>query len=98
MVSASELLGNTPTVARSSYVDPRVLDLYVAEFLCVAPTATLGAIAGVVVDSRASVSWSANSLAPIQVYDVRSRQARFGSTLGSWTTWRTGTPSVTGSK
>ncbi|HET6562315.1 MAG TPA: DNA topoisomerase IB [Marmoricola sp.] len=28
VVSASELLGNTPTVCRSSYVDPRVLDLY----------------------------------------------------------------------
>ena len=25
---ASELLGNTPTVCRSSYVDPRVIDLY----------------------------------------------------------------------
>jgi len=28
VVSASELLGNTPTVCRSSYVDPRVVDLY----------------------------------------------------------------------
>lgn len=28
IVSASELLGNTPTVCKSSYVDPRVLDLY----------------------------------------------------------------------
>lgn len=28
--SAAELLGNTPTVARASYVDPRVLDLYEA--------------------------------------------------------------------
>ncbi len=28
IVGASELLGNTPTVARSSYVDPRVIDLY----------------------------------------------------------------------
>jgi DNA topoisomerase-1 len=28
IVSASELLGNTPTVCRSSYVDPRVIDLY----------------------------------------------------------------------
>lgn len=28
VVSASELLGNTPTVCKSSYVDPRVLDLY----------------------------------------------------------------------
>jgi len=28
VVGASELLGNTPTVARSSYVDPRVIDLY----------------------------------------------------------------------
>ncbi len=28
MVSTSELLGNTPTVARSSYVDPRVVDLF----------------------------------------------------------------------
>jgi DNA topoisomerase IB len=28
VVSASELLGNTPTVCRSSYVDPRVIDLY----------------------------------------------------------------------
>ena len=28
VVAASELLGNTPTVARSAYVDPRVLDLY----------------------------------------------------------------------
>ena len=31
MVSASELLGNTPTVCRSSYVDPRVIDLYEAD-------------------------------------------------------------------
>ena len=28
IVGASELLGNTPTVCRSSYVDPRVIDLY----------------------------------------------------------------------
>ena len=28
VVAASELLGNTPTVCRSSYVDPRVIDLY----------------------------------------------------------------------
>jgi DNA topoisomerase IB len=28
VVAASELLGNTPAVARSSYVDPRVIDLY----------------------------------------------------------------------
>ena len=28
IVSAAELLGNTPTVCRSSYVDPRVIDLY----------------------------------------------------------------------
>ena len=28
VVAASQLLGNTPTVARSSYVDPRVLDLF----------------------------------------------------------------------
>lgn len=28
IVVASELLGNTPTVAKSSYVDPRVLDLF----------------------------------------------------------------------
>jgi DNA topoisomerase-1 len=25
---AAELLGNTPTVARSAYVDPRVVDLF----------------------------------------------------------------------
>jgi DNA topoisomerase IB len=31
VVSASELLGNTPTVCRSSYVDPRVIDLYESE-------------------------------------------------------------------
>ncbi|MEU7953549.1 DNA topoisomerase IB, partial [Micromonospora chalcea] len=28
MRSVAELLGNTPTVARASYVDPRVVDLY----------------------------------------------------------------------
>src|SRR4051794_32805010 len=28
IVSAADLLGNTPTVCRSSYVDPRVIDLY----------------------------------------------------------------------
>jgi DNA topoisomerase I len=28
VVGASELLGNTPTVCRSSYVDPRVIDLF----------------------------------------------------------------------
>jgi DNA topoisomerase IB len=28
VVAASDLLGNTPTVARNSYVDPRVIDLY----------------------------------------------------------------------
>ncbi len=31
IVSASELLGNTPTVCKSSYVDPRVIDLYDAD-------------------------------------------------------------------
>ncbi len=30
VVVAAELLGNTPTVARASYVDPRILDLYEA--------------------------------------------------------------------
>ena len=30
VVAASDLLGNTPSVARSAYVDPRVLDLYEA--------------------------------------------------------------------
>jgi DNA topoisomerase IB len=28
MRQVAELLGNTPTVARASYVDPRVVDLY----------------------------------------------------------------------
>ena len=28
MVEVSDFLGNTPTIARSSYVDPRVIDLY----------------------------------------------------------------------
>ena len=28
MREVAELLGNTPTVARNSYVDPRVVDLY----------------------------------------------------------------------
>ncbi len=28
MVEVSEYLGNTPTIARSSYIDPRVIDLY----------------------------------------------------------------------
>lgn len=28
MVAASELLGNTPSVARSAYVDPRIVDLF----------------------------------------------------------------------
>lgn len=28
MVEVSQYLGNTPTIARSSYVDPRVVDLY----------------------------------------------------------------------
>ena len=37
IVSASELLGNTPTVCRSSYVDPRVIDLYESD-VTVAPT------------------------------------------------------------
>src|SRR4051794_31830311 len=36
IVSASELLGNTPTVCRSSYVDPRVIDLYESD-VTVAP-------------------------------------------------------------
>jgi len=28
VVEVSEYLGNTPTIARSSYIDPRVIDLY----------------------------------------------------------------------
>ena len=36
IVGASELLGNTPTVCRSSYVDPRVIDLYESD-VTVAP-------------------------------------------------------------
>jgi DNA topoisomerase IB len=28
IAQASEMLGNTPSVARSSYVDPRVIDLF----------------------------------------------------------------------
>jgi DNA topoisomerase IB len=34
---AAQLLGNTPTVCRSSYVDPRVVDLYESD-TTVAPT------------------------------------------------------------
>ena len=37
VVGASELLGNTPTVCRSSYVDPRVIDLYESD-VTIAPT------------------------------------------------------------
>ena len=37
IVGASELLGNTPAVCRSSYVDPRVVDLYEAD-VTIAPT------------------------------------------------------------
>jgi DNA topoisomerase I len=37
IVGASELLGNTPTVCRSSYVDPRVIDLYETD-VTIAPT------------------------------------------------------------
>jgi DNA topoisomerase IB len=37
IVGASELLGNTPTVCRSSYVDPRVIDLYESD-VTIAPT------------------------------------------------------------
>jgi DNA topoisomerase IB len=37
IVGASELLGNTPTVCRSSYVNPRVIDLYEAD-VTIAPT------------------------------------------------------------
>jgi DNA topoisomerase IB len=28
MVEVSEYLGNTPAIAKSSYVDPRIIDLY----------------------------------------------------------------------
>jgi DNA topoisomerase IB len=37
MVEVSEYLGNTPTVARGSYVDPRVIDAYEAG-TTIAPT------------------------------------------------------------
>jgi DNA topoisomerase IB len=36
IVGASELLGNTPTVCRSSYVNPRVIDLYESD-MTIAP-------------------------------------------------------------
>jgi DNA topoisomerase I len=39
IVGASELLGNTPTVCRSSYVDPRVIDLYESD-VTIAPALT----------------------------------------------------------
>ncbi|MFB9239394.1 DNA topoisomerase IB [Plantactinospora siamensis] len=38
MREVSELLGNTPTVARASYVDPRILDLYADGKLLRMPT------------------------------------------------------------
>ena len=28
MLEVSEYLGNTPTIAKNSYIDPRVIDLY----------------------------------------------------------------------
>ena len=41
VVSASEQLGNTPTVCRSSYVDPRVIDLYESDTTIPAEVARL---------------------------------------------------------
>ncbi len=41
VTSASELLGNTPTVCRTSYVDPRVLDLYQSDTTVAAEVASL---------------------------------------------------------
>jgi DNA topoisomerase IB len=38
MREVAELLGNTPTVARASYVDPRVVDLYHDGRVADAPT------------------------------------------------------------
>ena len=41
VTSASELLGNTPTVCRASYVDPRVIDLYESDTTIPEEVATL---------------------------------------------------------
>jgi DNA topoisomerase-1 len=41
IVGASELLGNTPTVCRSSYVNPRVIDLYESDVTIAPALATL---------------------------------------------------------
>ena len=41
VTSAAELLGNTPTVCRSSYVDPRVIDLYESDTTIPTEVATL---------------------------------------------------------
>lgn len=41
VISASELLGNTPTVCRASYVDPRVIDLYESDTTIPAEVATV---------------------------------------------------------
>src|SRR5688500_6988219 len=41
VTSASELLGNTPAVCRSSYVDPRVIDLYESDTTIPAEVATI---------------------------------------------------------
>jgi DNA topoisomerase IB len=41
VTSAADLLGNTPTVCRSSYVDPRVIDLYDSDTTIPADVATL---------------------------------------------------------
>ena len=39
MKEAAELLGNTPTVARTSYVDPRIVESYLSgELMDVKPT------------------------------------------------------------
>jgi DNA topoisomerase IB len=43
VVAASELLGNTPTVARGSYVDPRVIDLFEDDETIAASVARLDA-------------------------------------------------------
>jgi DNA topoisomerase IB len=50
IVGASELLGNTPTVCRSSYVNPRVIDLYESDVTIAPALARLPADAEVARD------------------------------------------------
>jgi DNA topoisomerase IB len=57
--AVAEHLGNTPVVARTSYIDPRVVDAYLGGAAVVVPAADEGSVESFQLGEAALVEWLA---------------------------------------